>query len=59
MLGSARQADFDQEAANRQLAKAARPAGRSGEPVAASPAPKPKRRGWLLGFVTRDSRAQA
>lgn len=59
MLGSARQADFDQEAAKRQLAKAASPRRRSAEPVAATPAPKPRRRGWLIAFVTRESRARA
>ena len=59
MLGSERQTDFDREAANRHLAKVARPAGRAAEPVAATPDPKPKRRSWFFALVTRESRARA
>jgi hypothetical protein len=58
MLGNARQSDFEREAANRHRAKDVRAGAGRAEPVAPTPPPQPKRRGWLA-FVTRASRAQA
>jgi hypothetical protein len=59
MLGSARAADFEQEAANRRLAKDARRGVRKDDAVAETPAPRPRHRGWFLAFLTRESRARA
>ena len=59
MLGSTREADFEQEAARRRLAKEARPAASVDRTVAQEPAPKAKPRSWFLALVTRELRGRA
>lgn len=59
MLGSTREADFEQEAARRRLAKEARPAASVDKPVAPKSTPKAKARPWLLALVMRELRSRA